>query len=236
MALHKANPDSTVFKLLPFNWGATSQQQTAQAPSPGTQVTTAPAPQKSETADTRASLPPAIPPPVATYPPPARENVSAASGAYDQVQVGMSPESVRQILGGPLETRVIGQLTEWEYDIKTGLFQVTFQGGRVAYRGKIPYHTSRTEEPSSPATTPQTPAPAAAGAQAAGPAVTTTTPSKDYTKIVIGMTPDMVKQTLGEPAHVKKLRVSIEWEYQTPKGTFEVRFRGDKVVYKGMTP
>ena len=53
------------------------------------------------------------------------------------------------------------------------------------------------------------------------------------TRIIIGMTPEQVREILGDPWQVKKLSHSIEWEYPTPKGLFEARFRNGTVVYVG---
>jgi hypothetical protein len=143
----------------------------------------------------------------------------------------MSPEAVRQILGDPLETRTVGQLTEWEYDVKTGLFQVAFQGGKVAYNGIVPYHTVKTGQ-----VPPSTAIPGFVAPGVAGGSTSPSAASREYDKVLVGMTLETVRQILGEPSQVKKLRTSIEWEYKGAKGIFEVRFRGDKVVYKGMTP
>lgn len=188
----------------------------------------------SESIGPQASTPATIPPPVATYTPPATQgSVASGTKSYDQVQIGMSPESVRQIMGSPLETRTIGQLSEWEYDIKTGLFQVAFQGGKVAFKGTIPYHTAKTDQAPSSTTVPGSVSPGVIGGQASS---SSAPAPRDFTKITIGMTPDAVRELLGDPTLVKKLRTSIEWEYKTPKGMFEVRFRNNKVVFKGMTP
>lgn len=208
----------------------------------------------SDSIGVQASVPPTIPPPVVTYAQSAPQSASPASTGYDRVQMGMTTESVRQILGEPLETRTVGQLTEWEYDAKTGLFQVAFEGGKVAFKGRTPYHSARADQAVPPTTIPKSTAPVVAAqagsssasttASSASPAVpsaptsvsaVSTTPSRDYSKIVLGMTPEIIKQIMGEPSQVKKLRVSTEWEYQTPKGVFEVRFRDEKVVYKGLT-
>ena len=52
----------------------------------------------------------------------------------------------------------------------------------------------------------------------------------------MGMTSEAVMQILGKPAQVKKLRVSVEWEYETPQGTFDVRFRNNRVNFRGIDP
>ena len=52
-------------------------------------------------------------------------------------------------------------------------------------------------------------------------------------RISIGMTPEQVREILGDPWQVKKLSHSIEWEYPTPNGLFEARFRNGTVVYVG---
>jgi len=56
---------------------------------------------------------------------------------------------------------------------------------------------------------------------------------EDTARISIGMTPEQVREILGDPWQVKKLSHSIEWEYPTPKGLFEARFRNGTVVYVG---
>jgi serine/threonine protein kinase len=56
---------------------------------------------------------------------------------------------------------------------------------------------------------------------------------EDTVRISIGMTPEQVLEILGDPWQVKKLPRSIEWEYPTPKGLFEARFRNGTVVYVG---
>jgi outer membrane protein assembly factor BamE (lipoprotein component of BamABCDE complex) len=253
LGLHLVNPNSEVLKLLPFKLSSENPQQAVSPPDTGVPLSTPAVSQKFDQVEAKmtgnavrripgepvpeatggqASLPATIPPPAATDIPAQRESLSSVAKDYDRIQVGMSPEAVRQILGVPMETRTLGQLTEWEYDVETGLFQVAFQGGKVAFRGKIPYHITARADQTPPATTiPGSVTPVVTGGQASP-----STTSKDYTKVVAGMTSDAVRQILGEPSEVKKLRASIEWEYKTPKGIFEVRFRGDKVVYKGMTP
>jgi hypothetical protein len=291
VTLRMVNPDAEILKLIPFKWGADTQQQAIQTPDVGTQAGIPSASRKydqvemgmtgnavlqvlgeplrkktvnrtsqweydtgtglfqvkfqndlvlsvntaaySETIGTQAAAPQTIPPPVATYTPTTQVSASAGAKDFDRIQVGMTPESVRQIVGDPQETRTIGQLTEWEYDIKTGLFQVAFQGGKVAFKGRVPYHTVKSDQAPPSTTLPGSAAPGGIGAQATP---SSTTAPRDYNKVVIGMPLEGVRQLLGDPWQVKKLRTSIEWEYQTPKGIFEVRFKNDKVVFKGMVP
>jgi hypothetical protein len=57
----------------------------------------------------------------------------------------------------------------------------------------------------------------------------------DSGQIRHGMTSAQVRQIMGGPAQVKKVGRLIEWEYRTPAGTFEVRFRHDRVVFTGMS-
>lgn len=137
--------------------------------------------------------------------------------SYDQIELGMSPEGVKQILGEPLLVKKVGRAIEWEYDTGKGYFEVRFEQGQVVQKGMTSYHAGKGQT-----------APPAQGPQ--GPAAVPTA----FDRIQVGMPTEMVKQILGDPMHVKRLPNAIEWEYDTPQGTFEVRFQGAKVVFRGM--
>ncbi len=139
---------------------------------------------------------------------------------YDQIQLGMSPEAVKQILGEPPQVKRVGRLIEWEYDTGSGYFEVRFDQGQTVHKGMTSYHAGGRGETVAPVST--------------SPGQAVATPA--YDKIQVGMTSDMVRQILGEPAEVKRLKNSIEWEYNTPRGIFEVRFQGANVVFRGMAP
>lgn len=55
----------------------------------------------------------------------------------------------------------------------------------------------------------------------------------DTARIGVGMTSEQVRQILGSPWRVKRLKRSIEWEYRTSRGLFEVRFRSGTVIFVG---
>gem|GEM_PF-3016589 len=175
---------------------------------------------------------PAIPEPAA-----GTENVQALpqqdSGAprYDQIQTGMSSDAVSGILGEPSEVKKVGRAIEWEYDTGTGYFEVRFQRGKVVFKGMSSYHT-----PTPAQTSPPTTVPPSSTQVPPGPPVEVVPAPSDYDRITVGMTPEAVTQILGKPSLVKKLRTSIEWEYETPQGTFEVRFRNKRVSFRGMEP
>ncbi len=156
-------------------------------------------------------------PQMASSMPVGQVSVSTGSG-YDQIQLGMSPEGVKQILGEPPQVKKIGRQIEWEYDTGSGYFEVRFDQGQVVHKGMTSYHGGNVEN---------------VAPVSASPRPGVATPAFD--QIQVGMTADVVRQILGEPAEVKRLTNSIEWEYKTQRGIFEVRFQGSKVVFRGMT-
>lgn len=186
------------------------------------------APQSSRTAQV-------FPPAVSSEPAAGTGSVETSpqqdSGAprYGQIQAGMSSAAVSRILGDPAEVKKVGRAIEWEYDTGTGYFEVRFLRDKVVFKGMSSYHTARPAQTSPSATVPPSSAQVPPGSTAgSAPA-----PS-DYDRITVGMTSEAVMQILGKPSLVKKLRTSIEWEYETPQGTFEVRFRSNRVSFRGM--
>ncbi|MEN6484522.1 MAG: hypothetical protein ABFD98_06540 [Syntrophobacteraceae bacterium] len=142
---------------------------------------------------------------------------------YGHVQLGMTPDAVRNILGEPSSIKKTGQSVGWKYDTGTGTFDVMFKQNKVASKGMSPYDGSQPAAASSPSSS-----------QPAQPEATPA--ASDYDRIKVGMTPEAVTQILGKPAQIKKLRTAIEWEYNTPQGVFEVRFRNKRVSFTGMEP
>ncbi|MCE5336049.1 MAG: outer membrane protein assembly factor BamE [Desulfobacteraceae bacterium] len=139
-----------------------------------------------------------------------------ASPGYDQIRLGMSPDEVSRILGEPAEVKPVGTAIEWEYDTGKGYFEVRFQRNSVVFKDMVPYHKGKT-------------------AQSAPPPGVVPDPAA-FERIKTGMTRDAVTRILGKPTLVKQLRTSIEWEYETPQGVFEVRFRKNRVAFAGMAP
>lgn len=216
---------------------STVDSRAAQTPSTSSSAQVSQPPQTTQTAQTAPAAQivptPQVAPATQTAPASADPGVGAGTASvstspqqnssaprYDRIQLGMTSEAVRGILGGPVDVKKVGRAIEWEYDTGTGYFEVRFRRNKVVYKGMSTYHTPKTAQPSSPAASPQ-------------PAGVAPAPL-DYGKITVGMTPEAVTQILGNPAQVKKLRISIEWEYETPQGTFEVRFRNNRVSWRGM--
>ena len=151
---------------------------------------------------------------------------------YDGVQMGMTSQAVRGILSDPADVRKVRQAVEWEYDTGTGYFVVRFQQDKVVFKGMSPYRIPKPAQTAAPATT----VPPSSTQVLPGPTAEGAPAPSDYDKITKGMTPEAVTQILGKPSLVKKLRNSLEWEYITAQGTFEVRFRNSQVIFTGMAP
>ena len=207
---HSSAPDTTTSARAPSTSTSVQDTQATQAtqtspPAAGTQTAAA-------TTETQA---------------PAQQDTGAPR--YDQVQVGMTSDAVSKTLGEPANKKKIGRAIAWQYDTGTGYFEVKFERNKVVTKGMTDYAASKPAETAPPATASTSTAQTTSSAPAeASPA------AADYDKIKVGMTPEAVTQILGKPVAVKKLRTSVEWEYKTAQGIFEVRFRNNKVSFKGM--
>ena len=75
------------------------------------------------------------PSPTASAPAPATPapSVAPAPQTAGQVQVGMTTEQVRQLLGNPAKIEHEGQMVEWKYYTPQGKLEIYFQADKVAF-------------------------------------------------------------------------------------------------------
>jgi type IV secretory pathway VirB10-like protein len=89
--------------------------------------------QPSSSSQTPASTAPS---PAASAPAPApatpAPSVAPAPQAPGQIQIGMTTEQVRQLLGNPSKIEQEGQMVEWKYYTPQGKVEIYFQADRVA--------------------------------------------------------------------------------------------------------
>lgn len=111
--------------IIPFVVGMGCSQQDQSSAPPQQTMPTAPAQ-------------PAPMPPSTTAPAPAPQTVAPQTQApmvmaqnFSQVQLGMTSEQVRQLLGNPTEVEPEGMQVEWKYVTPQGKYQVKFQNDRV---------------------------------------------------------------------------------------------------------